>query len=108
MPQLLVSFWTFTSQPLAAMASQSAKPMLQKKVHMPPRHCGCALGTGGHWAAVAHPVVLVVLLVLVVVVLVVGAGSGAQRRLVPLTVTWCVPNWSWIVAVGVALGHFTL
>ena len=53
-------------------------------------------------------VVLMVVVVVVVLVVVVGAGSGAQRRLVPFTVTWCVPNWSWIVAVGVAFGHVTL
>src|SRR5437879_8470219 len=94
MPQLLVSFWTLTSQPLPAIRSQLAKPMLQENVHMPAWQSGCPFGTDGHWPDVRHPVVVVVLLVLVAVVLVVGAGSGAQRRLVPFAVTWCVPNWS--------------
>jgi hypothetical protein len=69
---------------------------------------------GWHWLPVgvqsrswAHgPVVLVVLPVVVVVV--VGVGAGAQRRPVPFTVTWWVPNWSVTVAVGDAFGHFAL
>ena len=55
-----------------------------------------ALQTAGrHWLpegvqsrSWAHPPVVV----LPVVVVEVGVGAGAQRRPVPFTVTWCVPN----------------
>jgi len=52
--------------------------------------------------------VVVVLVVVVDVVVVDVPATGAQRRLIDLTCTACVPNWSDTVAVGVALGHFVL
>ncbi len=35
-PQFAASVWRFTSQPFAALASQSAKPALQVKPHATP------------------------------------------------------------------------
>jgi hypothetical protein len=97
-----------TSQPFALFRSQFAKPALHTMVHMPAWQAPVALASGGQSLFIVQPPVVVVVVLAVVVVVDVGAGSGAHRRLVPLAVTWCVPNWSWIVAVGVAFGHFTL
>lgn len=44
-PQLLVLVWVFTSQPLPASVSQSAKPVLQApSAHVPVVHCAEAFG----------------------------------------------------------------
>ena len=108
-PQLLTSFWVLTSHPSALMALQFAKPGLQLIVHMPPWQRPVAFGAPGHCPLVWQlPGCVVLVVLLVVVVVVVGTGTGAQRRLVDLTVTWCVPNWSTTVAVGAAFAHFTL
>lgn len=47
-PQLATLVFRFTSQPLAALPSQSRKPALQVNPQVPTRQEGAALASGGH------------------------------------------------------------